>query len=98
MQICLYSHTYKLSRSGRGALAHVGDSWYPVRLIQYKEAERTWLVRWWRGCFIEPLGSTVPGSITAISESDVVDSLWGDRMGRRKVRVCYSFLLDTRTG
>ena len=37
------------------ALARVGDFWYPVRLIQYKEKEKSWLVRWWRGCsFVAP--------------------------------------------
>ena len=75
-------------RAGRGGLARNGDFWYPVRLIQYEKTEKTWLVRWWRGCSFEVLGTVSAGSITAVSELDVVDSLWRDRISRRKVRVC----------
>jgi hypothetical protein len=83
----MYTHL-NVNRVGRGALAHSGDFWYPVRLIQYKEKEKSWLVRWWRGCsFDAPDPLALAGMITAVSESDIVDSLWRDRMGRRKIRV-----------
>jgi hypothetical protein len=79
------------SRPGRGALALLGDFWYPVRLIQYQEGDRSWLVCWWRGCSNEPdtsgRATITPGSISAVPEQDIVDSLWGDRVGRRQIRV-----------
>ena len=72
---------------GRGGLARNGDFWYPVRLIDHKEPEKVWLVRWWRECQFEQPSTVLPGSITAVAESDIVDSLWGDRTARRKIRV-----------
>jgi len=79
------------SRAGRGALARNGEFWYPIRLIQYLEADKSWLVRWWRGCSFEPDSSGMvtiaPGSTSTVPELDIVDSLWGDRVGRRKIRV-----------
>ena len=73
----------------RGGLAHNGDFWYPVRLIQHHEKEKTWSVHWWKGCDFGVLPSAIiiPGSITQIQEGDIVDSLWGDRMVRRAIRV-----------
>lgn len=69
-------------------MAQSGDFWYPVRVIQYRSKEKMWLVRWWRECSFEaPESLTLGGSITAVSESGIVDSLWGDRMSRRKIRV-----------
>ena len=71
-----------LHRVGRGALARIGNFWYPIRLIQYKEKEKVWLVRWWRGCSFEaPESLALVGSITAVSESDIVDSLMGRSNG-----------------
>ena len=72
---------------GRGGLARHGDFWYPVRLIDHKKAEKRWLVRWWReNQFEEP--TIAPGSVSAVADSDIVDSLWGNQVERRKIRVC----------
>jgi len=84
-------YTYIWGRPGRGGLARIEEFWFPVRLIEYHEAHKEWLVCWWRGCLFDPdISGTVaviPGSITAVPEDDIVDSLWGDRGGRRKIRV-----------
>jgi hypothetical protein len=80
------------SRAGRAGLARNGDFWYPVRLLQYNEKDKTWSVRWWRGCTFEPTSESstaAPGSIIQINETDLVDSLWGDRMARRAIRVSF---------
>jgi hypothetical protein len=45
------------------------------------------MVRWWRECQFEQPNTVIPGTITAVAESDIVDSLWGDRTARRKIRV-----------
>jgi len=83
-----WDYVNKWSRAGRGALARNGEFWYPVRVIQYQTAEKSWLVRWWRGCSFEPKMTDIhPGSISAVPEPDIVDSLWGDRVGRRNIRV-----------
>ena len=83
-------YTYIWGRPGRGGLARIGEFWYPVRLIE-SHADEKWLVRWWRGCSFDPDNTgtvtVAPGSITAVPEDDIVDSLWGDRGGRRKIRV-----------
>jgi len=90
------------SRAGRGALAHKGEFWYPVRLIQYQAADKSWLVRWWRGCSFEPDSSDrktiAPGSVSAVPELDIVDSLWGDRVGRRKTRVSAHIVIKMTNG
>jgi hypothetical protein len=76
------------SRAGHGALGHIGELWYPIRLIQYHGAEKSWLVRWWRGCSFELDSSTItPRSFSTLPEPDIVDSLWGDRVGRWKIRI-----------
>jgi hypothetical protein len=75
------------NRAGCGGLVWNGDFWYPVHLIDHEEPEKVWLVRWWRDCQFEQPSTIVPGSSTAIAESDVVDSLWGDRTARRKICV-----------
>ena len=86
------SPIFLFSSPGRGALACYGDFWYPVRLIQLKRGEG-WLVRWWRGCVFQRHGIK-PGSITTVTEPNLADSLWGDRIARRKIRV--SAQLPTR--
>jgi len=75
------------NRAGRGGLAKNGDFWYPIRLIDHKKAEKVWFVRWWRECRFEAPNAVAPGSISAVSESEIVDSLWGDQKERRKIRV-----------
>ncbi|KAF9470273.1 hypothetical protein BDN70DRAFT_939859, partial [Pholiota conissans] len=70
---------------GCGALARHGLFWYPVRLIHTSDGT-TWRVRWWIGCQFED-AEIQPGSITTVSFSDLVDSLWQDRHGRRKIRL-----------
>ncbi|KAF4618842.1 hypothetical protein D9613_009694 [Agrocybe pediades] len=72
---------------GRGALSRVNEFWYPVRVLNYNEQADNWNVMWWRGCTF-PKGSKIkPGTITSVHEDDLVDSLWGDRTGRRKIRL-----------
>ena len=72
-------------RPGIGALARHGQYWYPLRLILHKKNK--WNVRWqWGGCQFDEL-SVEPNSITAVSQQDVVDSLWNDHTSRRKIRV-----------
>lgn len=79
-------------RSGRGALARLGQFWYPVRVIQClgdpdSAGELQWRVRWWRGCeFINGV-DTAPDSITVVRQADIIDSLWKLRNERRKIRV-----------
>lgn len=84
---------HKRLRPGRGALVQHGEYWYPVRLIQRlqnkgkKDKSKTqWRVRWWRGCQFAVPG-VKPDSITVVEEEKIVDSLWNDREGRRKIRV-----------
>jgi hypothetical protein len=77
-------------RRGRGALARHGDFWYPVRVIhieinQFRKTTQ-WKVRWWRGNQFASPGIT-PDTTTMVPEGDIVDSLWGDRTGRRSIRV-----------
>jgi len=76
----------KSQRSGCGALARQGDYWYPVRLIQPNETQTKWSVRWWKHCEFVANG-VEPGSITSVPTIDIVDALWMDRTGRRKIRV-----------
>lgn len=72
-------------RRGRGALARNGEYWYPVRVI-HLEKDGQWRVRWWRACNFSTPG-IIPDTITTVSEDDVVDSLWNDKTGRRKIKV-----------
>ncbi|KDR66699.1 hypothetical protein GALMADRAFT_80570 [Galerina marginata CBS 339.88] len=72
-------------RRGRGALARHGEFWYPVRVI-HRESNQEWRVRWWRACEFTAAG-VIPDTITTVAEDDIVDSLWNDSMGRRKIRL-----------
>ena len=77
-------------------MAWHGDFWYPIQLIQYFSDEGIWLVCWWRGCFFEAASADVSiaaGSITRVVESDIIDSLWGDRTHRRRIHVSSTLLL-----
>ncbi|KAF8959272.1 hypothetical protein BDZ97DRAFT_2061240 [Flammula alnicola] len=70
--------------SGRGALARHGDYWYPVRLIMRENDG--WIVRWWRHNLF--LDNTIsPDEISLVAFPDLVDSLWGDTEGRRRIRL-----------
>ncbi|KAG6893479.1 hypothetical protein C0992_009816, partial [Termitomyces sp. T32_za158] len=71
---------------GCGALARHGDFWYPVHLIQVHKPQQLWCVRWWRGCAFEN-AEIVPGSVTEVKFQDIVDSLWQDLSGRRRIRL-----------
>jgi hypothetical protein len=74
-----------------GTLAHYGDYWYPVRLIQYVKQSKKWQIRWWRDCsFNMPVVGIASGSLMLIDEIDVVDSLWGNAEARRQIRVRHS--------
>jgi len=87
------------SRAGRGVLAHNGKFWYPIQLIQYQEADKSWLVRWWRGCSFEPDSSGMvtiaPRLTSTVPELDIVDSLWGDQVGRQKIQVSTHIIKKT---
>ncbi|KAF4620872.1 hypothetical protein D9613_000021 [Agrocybe pediades] len=72
-------------RRGRGALARIGEYWYPVRLIHRLESGE-WRVRWWRGCKVGVEGLN-PGCVATVKEEDLVDSLWMDRTERRKIKL-----------
>ncbi|KAF8956646.1 hypothetical protein BDZ97DRAFT_1925337 [Flammula alnicola] len=73
-------------RSGRGALARVGEFWYPVRLIQ--KVNDGWRVQWWReNKFIMDDGPQTPGAFSVVNSTEIVDSLWNDRPGRRAIRL-----------
>ncbi|KAJ3553953.1 hypothetical protein NP233_g12527 [Leucocoprinus birnbaumii] len=61
--------------------------WYPARLLPYDSKKKAWTVKWWRGCCFEQDSGRKPGEITIESEEQIVDSLWGDVHGRRKIRL-----------
>ena len=69
--------------AGKGALAHHGDFWYPVRLLQ-PITENSWQVSWWRG---NEYGNTAPDFGALVNVANLVDELWADIQGRRQIRV-----------
>ncbi|KAF8066482.1 hypothetical protein FPV67DRAFT_1626399 [Lyophyllum atratum] len=72
-------------KPGTGALARRGEFWYPVRVIQRPvDSKSGWKVRWWRECTFAMPGL---GPDSTIPLSEIVDSLWMDRTGRRKIRL-----------
>ncbi|KAF4618104.1 hypothetical protein D9613_012649 [Agrocybe pediades] len=75
----------KRLRAGRGALARIGDFWYPVRLIE--RSDSCWRVQWWRGNIFEPGVLETPGAASEVNHGSLVDSLWMDRGARRKIRL-----------
>ncbi|KAF9552882.1 hypothetical protein CPC08DRAFT_767975 [Agrocybe pediades] len=75
----------KRLRAGRGALARIGDFWYPVRLIE--KSDSCWRVQWWRGNMFEPGVLETPGAASEVNHANLVDSLWMDRSARRKIRL-----------
>ncbi|KIJ93842.1 hypothetical protein K443DRAFT_111442, partial [Laccaria amethystina LaAM-08-1] len=75
---------FNYQRSGCGTLAQHGDYWYPVRLIQPNEKRTIWEVRWWRYCEFSSTG-VEPNSVTSVELKSIVDALWNDRTGRRKI-------------
>jgi hypothetical protein len=82
---------YLLFRVGRGALARVGEFWYPVRLIQW--VKTGWRVQWWReNKFMSNEGPEKPGLFSVVDSANIVDSLWNDRSNRRTIRVSESFI------
>jgi len=70
---------------GRAALERHGTFWYPIRLIRALPNE-AWRVQWWRGCRLATPG-VEPSTVTDVLRSDVVDSLWMDRLGLPNIRV-----------
>lgn len=83
-------------RQGHAALARHGDFWYPVRLIHKEDNTDNWRVKWWRGCDFKEAGIE-PGSVTTVPLLNVVDCLWQDRVGRRKIRVRISIIYEKLT-
>lgn len=80
------------SSVGKGALARVGEFYYPVRLLLRfpppdKKGEAHWQVRWWRHC-IFPSSTATPIADALVPESSIVDELWNNRQERRRIRVC----------
>uniref|UniRef100_A0A8H7XLT6 Uncharacterized protein n=1 Tax=Psilocybe cubensis TaxID=181762 RepID=A0A8H7XLT6_PSICU len=73
-------------RRGRGVLAKHGLFWYPARLIHLKNNEGLFGVRWWRGCQFQDPG-VKPDTVSFVGQLDIVDSLWGDRYGRRQIQL-----------
>ncbi|KAF9547111.1 hypothetical protein CPC08DRAFT_648853 [Agrocybe pediades] len=81
------AHYISNSRAGRGALARLGEFWYPVRLI--KQEGSAWRVQYWRENHYKDwrLLASTPRRICLVDIEDLVDSLWNDRAGRRKIRL-----------
>lgn len=73
-------------RAGKGALVKHGQFWYPVRLLQ--RIGPFWLVRWWRHC---NFAISPPTTDSKVPEGEILDELWQDQAGRRKIRVRRSF-------
>lgn len=77
---------------GKGVLARNGEFWYPGRLIDRvfdeDESATIWRIKWWRGCQSSS-DEVIAGASVMINEEDIVDSLYGKRDERRKIRVCF---------
>ncbi|KAF9548618.1 hypothetical protein CPC08DRAFT_648380 [Agrocybe pediades] len=74
-------------RAGHGALARLGEFWYPVRLI--KQEGSAWRVQYWRENHYQDwcLLASTPRRISLVDTEDHIDSLWNDREGQRKIRL-----------
>ena len=88
INVALYAQYLRLTflRPGYGALGRNRDFWYPVQLILKDDATNTWRVKWSIGCQFKT-SDFAPGSITTMSELDLVDALWLDQAKRRKIKV-----------
>ncbi|KAF8955597.1 hypothetical protein BDZ97DRAFT_1764645 [Flammula alnicola] len=76
----------KCLKSGIGALAHNGDFWYPVHLIELHNHQ--WSVQWWRSCIFHDSSSEIePGTVTSVPETNIVDSLWADTIRHRNIQL-----------
>ncbi|KAJ7476111.1 hypothetical protein FB451DRAFT_1034470, partial [Mycena latifolia] len=72
-------------RVGMGALVKIGKYHYPVRLLQKEKGDKGWTVKFWRGCQFK--AGQAPSPLIPIPESDLVDSLYGNRPARRAIRL-----------
>lgn len=75
---------------GKGALARVGQFWYPVRLIRLHND--MWTVKWWREDIFN-MNNPVAGGVSDVNASDIIDLLWKNRQGRRNIRVSKATIL-----
>ncbi|KAJ7705174.1 hypothetical protein B0H16DRAFT_1295048 [Mycena metata] len=71
---------------GMGALAKYGKYHYPVRLLLRLPRRQGWRVRFWRGCAYPP-DVPPPDPEKAVTEDDLVDSLYGNQAARRRIRL-----------
>ncbi|KAJ6615278.1 hypothetical protein B0H10DRAFT_2191081 [Mycena sp. CBHHK59/15] len=75
---------------GKGVLAKNGKYWYPARLIRCvsgpRSKERVYAVKWWQGCTFHS-SSIHSDNVSLVNEASIFDDLWGDRNGRRKIRL-----------
>ncbi|KAG2337932.1 hypothetical protein BDR05DRAFT_952287 [Suillus weaverae] len=71
---------------GKGALAHHGKYWYPIRIKSCRRSGggALFTVKWWRHCSFKP-NAQPPGEV---AEEDLVDALYGDHKHRCMIRVC----------
>ncbi|KAJ7255556.1 hypothetical protein C8J57DRAFT_1236007 [Mycena rebaudengoi] len=76
----------KCLKPGKGALARVGNYWYPARLIM-KQSD-SWTLKWWRGCQ-SPTSEDGPmiWPSVKVAEVDICDELWANPSARRKIRL-----------
>ncbi|KAF8903683.1 hypothetical protein CPB84DRAFT_1746080 [Gymnopilus junonius] len=77
--------------AGRGALSRVGEYWYPIRLIERTGPTTAkayqWRVEWWREIIFPADISLVPGNISLVNETEIIDSLWLKQKERRGIRL-----------
>ena len=73
--------------AGKGVLVKIGPIYYyPARLIFSNPETKTWTVEMWRR-----IHNNNAGRIQDVKVSDIVDGLWKDQNGRRKIRVSNFF-------
>lgn len=70
---------------GKGVLVKQNSVYYyPGRLISLDEHTLTWTIQMWRGIENE-LANKI---LHDVPVSNIVDGLWKDDKGRRKIQVC----------
>ncbi|KAF8886874.1 hypothetical protein CPB84DRAFT_1535529 [Gymnopilus junonius] len=84
-------HLHDQLIAGRGALSRVGEYWYPIRLIERTGPTTAkayqWRVEWWREIIFPADISLVPGNISLVNETEIIDSLWLKQKERRGIRL-----------
>ncbi|KAF7334732.1 hypothetical protein MSAN_02371500 [Mycena sanguinolenta] len=73
-------------KEGMGALAKHGKFYYPVRLLFRNKKQNAWRVAFWRECEF-PTTEGPPDPDHLVPTNDLVDSLYGNQIGRRAIRL-----------